>query len=168
MKVNTLFPSKQEAGETRGGLIVLKLHRNGTGGSLVLKASYEDRNGRKDSSEAVVEFQETNTEFFANSGIRKGVLLSRYADLLKNWMIDQREHTHISQPWEPRVDDWVGIPVPPVALGQWERQSLPLVVSGSYQALFKEFRTYFQQEMSAIGDNSLDQEVDILDILIEK
>jgi Ca-activated chloride channel family protein len=168
MKVNTLFPSKQEAGETRGGLILLKLHRNGAGGSLVLKARYEDRNGKQDGSQAVVDFQAKTPEFFANDGIRKGVLLSRYADLLKNWMIDEREHAHISQPWEPRVDDWVGIPVPPVTLGQWERQSLPLMVSDAYYKLFQEFRAYFAGEMSAIGDDTLDREVEVLDRLIKK
>jgi Ca-activated chloride channel family protein len=168
MKVNTLFPSKQEEGETRGSLILLKLHRNGMGGSLVLKASYEDRNGRKDSSETTVEFEEGTAEFFANNGIRKGVLLSHYADLLKNWMIDEREHVHFNQSWEPRVDDWVGIPVPPANLGQWERQSMPLAVSDSYRTLFEEFRTHFEQEMSDIGDDTLEQEVAILDILSRK
>jgi len=168
MKVNTLFPSKREAGETRGGLILLKLRRDGSGGSLVLKASYEDRNGNEDGSEAAVEFQDESPEFFENNGIRKGVLLSRYADLLKNWMIDEREHAHLSQPWEPKVDDWRGIPVPPITLGQWERQSLPLMVSGPYRELFKEFRTYFEQEMTAIGDDSLSQELEVLDRLIKE
>lgn len=166
MKVNTLFPSKQEAGETRGGLILLKMRRSGSGGRLVLKTSYEDRNGNVDGSEAIVDFNDETAEFFANNGIRKGVLLARYADLMKNWMIDEREHAHISRPWEPSVDDERGIIVPPVTLGQWERQSLPLMVSGPYRELFDEFRAYFEQEISVIGDGTLDQEIEILDRLI--
>ncbi|MBI2860559.1 MAG: VWA domain-containing protein [Chloroflexi bacterium] len=165
MKVNTLFPSKRQAEETRGGLILLKLRRTGSGGSLMLKASYEDRNGRKDASEAVVELPDRAPEFFANNGIRKGVLLSRYADLLKNWMIDEREHAGFGRPWEPKVDDWRGIPVPPVTLGRWERQSLPLTVAEPYRKLFDQFRAYFEQEMSGIGDDSLSREVEILDRL---
>ena len=79
-------------------------------------------------------------------------------------MIDEREHAHYSQPWEPRVDDWVGIEVPP-SLGRWERQSLPLTVSGPYSELFQEFASYFEKEMDAIDDNTLKQELEILDKL---
>ncbi len=168
MKVNTLFPSKKEEGETRGGLILLKLKKTSPDEGLTLKVSYENRNGNPDSSEAVVKLRDEEPEFFGNSGIRKGVLLSRYADLLKNWMIDEREHAHVSSPWEPKVDDWRGIPVPPVTLGRWERQSVPLMVSTSYRELFQEFRTYFEQEMQAIGDDTLSQEVEILDKLINR
>jgi Ca-activated chloride channel family protein len=166
MKVNTLFPSKKEGAETRGGLILLKLKKTASGNGLTLKASYEDRNGNVDSSETIVELEGETPEYFENGGIRKGVLLSRYADLLKNWMIDEREHTHFSMPWEPTVDDWQGIVVPPVTLGQWERQSLPLMVSEPYRELFTEFRTYVEEEMNTIGDETLEQELEILDKLI--
>jgi len=44
-----------------------------------LKVSYEDRNGRRDTSSAVVELDKKGPEYFDNTGIRKGVLLSRYA-----------------------------------------------------------------------------------------
>jgi Ca-activated chloride channel family protein len=167
MKVNTLFPSEREDGETRGGLVLLKLKKTAGGNSLILKTSYEDRNGDEDESRMVVELAEANPEYFENTGIRKGVLLSRYADLLENWMIDEREHAHISYPWEPSVDNEKGIIVPPVVLGRWERQSLPLMISPSYHELFTEFRDYFEQEMAVIGDTTLDRELDILDELID-
>ena len=51
MKVNTLFPSKTEGGETRGGIVLLKLNKTSGEGDLVLKVSYEDRNGNPDSTE---------------------------------------------------------------------------------------------------------------------
>ncbi|MFC1919977.1 hypothetical protein ACFLWX_04220, partial [Chloroflexota bacterium] len=165
MKVNTLFPSKQEGDETKGGLILLKLVKSAEGGSITLQTSYEDRNGEVDTNEATVEFTENSPEFFENRGIKKGVLLSRYADLLKNWMIDEREHYHYSQPWEPSVDEVRGIIVP-VELGEWERQSLPLVVSGLYGELLEEFRMYFNGEMDDIQDNFLGQELEMLDMII--
>ncbi len=56
MKVNTLFPSKMENGETRGGLILLKLKKIAEYNILNLKASYEDRNGNKESNESTVVF----------------------------------------------------------------------------------------------------------------
>lgn len=166
MKVNTLFPSKREGDETRGGLILMKLKKTTGGNSLVLTASYEDRNGNEDSSQTTVGLQEQTLGYFENSGIRKGILLSRYADLMKNWIIDEAEHAHISSPWEPRIDDETGIIVPPVFLNQWERQSLPLMVSPVYSELFQKFYTYFEQEMDVLGDDALNQELEILDELI--
>jgi Ca-activated chloride channel family protein len=65
------------------------------------------------------------------------------------------------------VDNERGIIVPPLTLGQWERQSLPLVVSEPYQELFTEFRVYFEQEMDDLNDDALNQELEILDELTE-
>ena len=103
-------------------------------------------------------------EYFANSGIRKGILLSRYAALLKNWMIDQRQHVQVSR-WDPCVRDDTGIIIPVEFGSQWERQSLPLTVADPYHRIFQNFNQYFISEMNAIGDNSLSQEMDILNIL---
>ena len=95
------------------------------------------------------------------------MLLSRYADLLKNWLADERDHAHVSYPWKPLIDDETGIIVPPkFELGQWERQSLPLMVSFSYQELFREFRDYFVREQEDIGDDTLEQETTVLGTLI--
>jgi Ca-activated chloride channel family protein len=167
MKVNTLFPSKKEDGETKGGLILLKLRNRGDeGGSIRLDVSYEDRDGREDGSTARVYLDDERPEYFENNGIRKGILLARYADLMKDWLIDEREHAHWSRPWEPVVNPECGIVVPPSPLGDWERQSLPLLVSRQYRSLFEEFGDYFAYEMDEIGDATLDQELDILDSLI--
>lgn len=166
MKVNTLFPAKKRNDETRGGIVLLKLEKTGNDNQLSLIASYEDRNGNEHQNEVTVELDEVDTDFFENSGIRKGILLSRYADLLKNWMIDEREHADYSHPWEPRINEGTGICVPPrPRLNQWERQSLPLTVAEPYRKLFGLFYRYFEEEIDNIGDNDLQQELDILDIL---
>ena len=91
MKVNTLFPSKAEEGQVKGGVILVKLKKLSNDGNMKLKVSYQDRNGVQDSDEAEVDTGEANADFYQNSGIRKAVLLTRYADLLKNWMIDERK-----------------------------------------------------------------------------
>ncbi|OGN93374.1 MAG: hypothetical protein A2Z75_08870 [Chloroflexi bacterium RBG_13_50_10] len=163
MKVNTLFPSKKVEGETKGGLILLKLKNIGDdSGSIRLSTSYEDRAGVKDGSEAKIYLDDERPEYFDNSGIRKGVLLARYADLTENWLIDEREHASWSRPWEPRVNPEYGIVMPPSSLGTWERQSLPLMVSSPYRSLFRDFSEYFSDEISEIGDNTLLQELQIL------
>jgi len=166
MKVNTLFPSKTENGETKGGIVLLKLKKLSSDASLKLKVSYEDRNGKKDTSEQNITFGQ-GTEYFGNNGIRKGILLARYADLMKNWINDERVSGNNRILEKPSVDREVGIIVPSIpSLGQWERQSMPLRVSSQYKELFSEFKTYFKNEMNSIGDSSLDKEVSVLDKLI--
>jgi Ca-activated chloride channel family protein len=164
MKVKTLFPSKKEGGETRGGLVLLKLMKISPENSLKLNVSYEDRNGVSGIDEATVLLEEREPDFFDNTGIRKGILLSRYADLIKNWIIDERDSIERNETVKPSVNAVEGI-LPPIELGRWERQSIPLRVSEPYKALFSAFSSYFEDEMNAIGDDRLGQELDILDTL---
>jgi Ca-activated chloride channel homolog len=167
MTINTLFASKSEGGETRGGLVLLKLRKTSSGNqSIYLKTIYEDRNGRRDGDSQVLNLETTQPEYFANSGIRKGVLLSRYAALLMNWMADEWQHANYSRPWEPCIHEDNGIIIPvEVNFSQWERQSMPLTVSGPYARIFQNFSDYFESEMDDIDDNDLGKELDIIDML---
>jgi Ca-activated chloride channel family protein len=165
MKVNTLFPSKAEDGQVKGGVVLVKLKKLSNDGNMNLKVSYQDRNGVQDSDEAEVDMAEESADFYKNSGIRKAVLLSRYADLLKNWMIDERKAADKGWKIVPSVTLANGIVIP-VELGEWERQSLPLAVSDPYPELFGRFSDYFQMESQAIGDSTLEQEDGILKKLV--
>jgi Ca-activated chloride channel family protein len=166
MKVNTLFPSKAEEGQVKGGIVLVKLKRLSQDGSLALKVSYKDRSGASDSDSAQVDMQEKEPDFYQNTGIRKAVLLSRYADLLKDWTLDERKALVRGERvvLVPVVTMEQGIVVP-VILGEWERQSVPLQVSKPYRKLFGVFGTYFQKEGKAIGDDTMQQEELILDKL---
>jgi len=166
MKVNTLFPSKAEAGQVKGGVILVKLKKLSSEGDLKLKVSYQDRNGVADSDEAEVQIAEAEPDIYQNSGIRKAVLLSRYADLLKDWMIDERSAQEKGGKVVPSVTLANGIIIP-VELGEWERQSMPLRVSEPYRELFSQFKDYFQREMQAVKDSNLQQEQVILQKLSE-
>jgi Ca-activated chloride channel family protein len=166
LSVNTLFASPTEGGRTRGGVVLAKVVRtgDGTGGgdsdgsSLRLRASWEDRTGERSERETTVEFPGGGPEQFATSGVRKGVLLSRYADLLKNWMIDERERDG-----EPTAE---GIEVPDDDhLGKWEQQSDPLTVSTPYRERFATFADHLDAEMNAFGDDTLEQELELLETL---
>lgn len=166
MKVNTLFPSDRQEEETKGGLILLKLKKQGKGdGEMKLTVTYEDRSGRTDSSESTIYFEKSGSQYYDNTGIRKGILLSRYADLIKNWIIDEREHMNRTDSWQARVNSDCGIIVPVMYQSTWERQSLPLVVSAQYRSLFREFSKYVDAEINEIGDGTLDQELDVIDLL---
>ncbi|MGB5101579.1 MAG: VWA domain-containing protein [Methanothrix sp.] len=164
MKVNTLFPTKAENGQVKGGVILVKLKKLSNQGNMRLKVSYQDRNGVQDSDEAEVDIAEENADFYQNSGIRKAVLLTRYADLLKNWMIDERKAADKGWKIVPSVTLANGIIIP-IELGEWERQSLPLIVSEPYPELFGRFSDYFQSESQVLGDSTLEQEVEILNKL---
>lgn len=166
MKVNTLFPSKKVAGETKGGLVLLKLTKLADEAQLKLIASYEDRSGEKDSSSEEVILEEREADYYQNTGIRKGILLVRYTNLIKNWLIDERPEGEFEDNFKPRISPETGILIPELPeLGRWERQSVTLRVSDHYQRLFADFLAYFQQEMESLGDESLDQEAQILKIL---
>ncbi|MCD4739955.1 VWA domain-containing protein [archaeon] len=185
MRVNTLFPSKTEEGETKGGIVLLKLKRLNEDSELTLKVSYKDREGNQHENEKQVKIPDATTGF-PQMGTRKAILLTRYADLMKNWMIDERgAHTTTGNPeddWQygntikeqptgepvdPAINWNDGIVVPPDhQLGRWERQSTPLHVSKHYKKIFKEYSEHFEYEMDAIGDETLQQELDILEKLI--
>lgn len=165
MKVNTLFPSKSEEGQTRGGLVLLKLKKTSPAAELKLTASYKDRNGKADSDQEIVVLPEQK-EVFPNSGIRKGVLLARYANVIKDWIADERSSA--DSDYRVSVED--GITVlreKDSTLGQWERQSSPLKVSQHYGDVFRAFKDYFVVESQAIGDKDLDQEVEVMNSLIK-
>ncbi len=168
IRINTLFPSKREGGETKGGLVLLKLRKTSSSPDerVYLKVSYEDRNGRKDGSDAIIYLERESPEFFSNSGIRKGVLLTRYAALLNNWLIDARQHVQYRGSWISSIREDTGIVIPVVSnVSQWERQSLPLAVSEPYRKIFRDFSRYFEDEMNAVNDDSLNQELRILNSL---
>jgi Ca-activated chloride channel homolog len=170
MKINTLFPSNNEGGEVKGGLVLLKLKKISSSAEsrVYLKVTYEDRDGRVDGDISVIVPEATTPEYFDNSGIRKGILLCRYAALLKNWMIDERQHNQYSSSWNSRINEDTGIVIPSVnGLSEWERQSLPLAVSSPYGWILEKFRDYFRGEMNAIGDREMEQELQVLELLIK-
>jgi len=162
MKVNTLFPSRKQEEGVKGGVILLRLKRIGDNDNIRLEVSYEDREGNQESNEVDVSFPDEDAEYFENIGIRKAVLLARYANLAKTWIQDDRGNGL------PRITPDTGIIIPDDnILGEWERQSVPLRVSDDYKELFEDFYEYFEQEMNSIGDSSLSKELDIINKLAD-
>jgi Ca-activated chloride channel homolog len=167
LRIDTLFASKSDdSGQVKGGLVLLKLQKTSSGNqSIYLRTTYEDRNGHPDGDVQTINLETVNPEYFDNTGIRKGVLLTRYAALLKNWMSEERQYANTNGTWRPTVDEDHGIVLPSDYVGQWERQSVNLTVSPGYHNLFQKFAAYFATEMKAIGDQDLGQELDILNRL---
>lgn len=184
MKVNTLFPSAKNDKGTKGGIVVLKLDRLNQYDTHQIKliTSYQDRNGRVDGQTETINLDTFSLESFSNQGLRKGVLLARYANLIKTWILNEREAkidpnppVILPSPYErfiindqlKEIDTTTGIIIPPNLeyLSKWERKSIPLKVSAHYSEIFSRFKNYFANEANAIGDESLKQELEILEKL---
>ena len=163
MKVGTLFPSASEEGEVKGGIILVELEKLEEGGKLELIASYDDRSGKHHRSKKKVNINDKRP----HSGMKKGILLVHYADLLKEWIHGE---LGIEKQWdEDSEDEWQYMQQQrhKTYNSQWEHGSIPLKIDGKYIDEFIKFREYMQKEITKLGDKSLQQEIDLLDKLID-
>jgi hypothetical protein len=121
-----------------------------------------------DSDEAEVTVCEVNNgeakdDFYQNNDIRKAVQLIRHADMLKNWMIDERKAAKSGWKILPSVtlanrimilQSWANGSASPC---QAQSRILSRAVCHVCRLL-----PHFQNEMKAIGDDTLGQEELIL------
>lgn len=171
MSVNTLFPSKTTDGEVKGGVILLKLNKisEKEDGVLKLNVSYKDRNGIAHANSQEVEFSDNGEEYYANTGIRKAIALTRYANTIKNWILYERseEPRFLILPVNGIVDCNCTVEEVRIILGEHERTSVDLTVSDEYKNIFEQLKGYLEGEIEAVGDKTMKQEVEILDELIK-
>ena len=170
MRVNTLFPSERKDGETRGGLVPLHLRKLSDDAALALSVNYEDRLGEKSTNRQEIKFNGgAGDEHFQNSGIRKGLVLSRYVNVIKDWL----EHETTLAP-EAQIEIPInryseeGIPITTVIteLGQWERTSNKLSLAEEYRPIIIKLKHYLTEEINSIGDKSMEREVELLEEII--
>jgi Ca-activated chloride channel family protein len=176
MKVNTLFPSSNENGETKGGIVLLKLKKVADGDDdIELKVSYSDINGTYFTNQQSVKLKQ-NRVYYDNSGIRKGILISDFVTIMKNWIIDARAGCNDKVKWimqeyitlMKRCTDFPAKrPIYPT-IKTWERKSCKLKVSKGYKKLFSRLKIHFVKEMQKLKDDSLKLELNILDTLLKQ
>jgi Ca-activated chloride channel family protein len=167
LEVNTLFPSPTNDGETRGGVTLLKISKVDPEASLEIVAEWVERDGTQGTDRQEVSFTESSATYFSNSGIRKAVLLSRYGETLRNWMAEIRTNLGENEDdiSEVTQDGWIYTDEQQLDQGEWETGSVTLTVPPKYQFQFKSLKDYFESEMEKIGDESLRQEIEILELL---
>ena len=173
MYVNTLFPSaSNENSEVKGGIILIKLKKNSNGNSdMKLTATYEDRSGKKYSSEEAVVIQNglEDKEHYDNTGIRKGIVLTRYVNLLKNWLLFEKTENkkYVIEDDNGIVDfNYTETEIKNI-LNDWERTSEKLTVGKEYKEHFKTFKEYLENEIKQIKDDTMKQEIEVLEKLIK-
>jgi Ca-activated chloride channel family protein len=154
--VGTLFPSPTEDGEARGGVVLVRVTQTDPDADLDLVASWTERTGRDHVERVSVDVPDA-PETFAHDGVRKAVALARYARELRAWAAD----VHGRADRATGVDDWLL----PERRGHHEHESVPLVVPDEYAERFATTAAYLAAEREALGDDALDQELDLLDRL---
>ncbi len=177
MRVNTLFPSATEDGQTKGGVVLLKLKKIGSGSDdIKLSVSYTDVDGKAFSNVDKIRFNSKRKDYYDNYGIQKAILVSEYVTLMKNWLMDARAGCNDQVKWimqdTPELMKHCMIfppkrPIFPV-IKTYERKSCELKVSEGYKKLFQLFRDYYRTNMALLNDSSLQEELDILDKLISQ
>jgi len=177
MRVNTLFPSATENSQTKGGVVLLKLKKIGKGSDdIKLKVSYTNVNGKPFSNKQSISFNHKKNVYYDNSGIQKAILVSDFVTIMKNWLIDARAGCNDNVKWI--MQDYVTImkrcmifpPKRPIypTIKTWERKSCKLRVSDGYKKLFQMFRKIYISQMQILKDNSLQKELDIINILLKQ
>jgi len=159
MHVGTLFPSAKQDGEARGGVVLVRLKETSSDADLDLVASWTERDGGEYTERVTVDVpNESGT--YAHDGVRKAVALARYARELRTWAADLHDRADAAT----GVDDWLL----PDQRGQHERESVPLVVPDRYTERFDQLRSYLADEMEAVDDESMQQEVELLETLCQQ
>jgi Ca-activated chloride channel family protein len=159
MHVGTLFPSAKQDGDARGGVVLARLLETGASGDLELVASWTERDGGQHRESVTVALPD-EPDTYAHDGVRKAIALARYARELRTWARDLHDRADAAT----GVDDWLL----PDQRGQHERESVPLVVPEAYHERFATLRSYLADEMDALGDEALQQELDLLATLCEE
>jgi len=161
MHVTTLFPSRSTSNGSEGSVVLVELNR--TGGTdnetVSLTASYETASGAERSSTRTVVFENRSAPYFETTGVRRAVVLTEYATLLRNWMSHER-----SGGVGVAADD----AIESRDLGQWEQQSVELRVSDPYGERIAAFRPYFRQHAEALGTEQFEADLAVLDRLINE
>lgn len=178
MRVNTLFPSENNAEATKGGVILVKLHKGtqqGESKELYLEVSYKDVKGKVHHNRQKVSLK-SKESYYDNSGIRKAILVADYVTVMKNWLIDARVGCNDKvnaiekSPVELQKSCFVYPPKHPnySQLKTWECQSCKLKVTAGYKKFLHLFRNIYLKEMESLNDETLHQEVNVLNLLINQ
>uniref|UniRef100_A0A1D2A177 VWFA domain-containing protein n=2 Tax=Auxenochlorella protothecoides TaxID=3075 RepID=A0A1D2A177_AUXPR len=114
LSVKTLFPSPKEDAAIKGGVVLVRMLRPAAANTpLQLVASYRDRTAfvRKRPASNTTRTVPAGDlgatgpgASYQSSGVRKAILLARYTDLLRGWLVDQ---------WQVASNATGPLPIPP-------------------------------------------------------
>ncbi len=169
--VNTLFPSPTDTNGSRGSIIIVKLKPVGEvrRRPFRLTASYTDTSGKPYTVTKEARFKEGL--YFDDNAIRKGILLTEYVTIIKNWLLDARAACNdavtpgVPTPFYRKCMHYPDDRPEFTHIGAWERRSCPLQVSPGYRNVFALFARKYRKEMEAVNDPSLKRELEVTEML---
>jgi len=152
MSIKTLFPSPtNDDGDTKGGIVLLRVRQKERGDdakktfNMVIDCQFEDKYGQKYANQQVVTFggenQQNSDDYYDNNGVHKGIVLTRFVTLMKQWIIHDRYFFY------PK---------------NFANQQAKVKLSNKYKKIFASFMSYFEKEIPKIGDKTLQKEMDLL------
>ncbi len=159
LSIRTLFPAPKEDGRVRGGVVLTELADTGSDRTVEVTAEWTERDGTTRETTETVRI-DPGEERFDSTGVRKAVLLTRYGTLLKNWT--RYERGHIDGPPAEGI-------APPAAADDpapREQTSEDLRITEPYVGRVRTFREHFRAEADALGDEDLQQELDLLETVL--
>jgi len=172
--MDSQFPTPKEGTTmTKGAIVVCKLKP--TSGGVVtsdapvkLRVTYKDKHNKEFSDTEEFRFASSSSSPFQDTSIRKAVLLLRYVNFMKHFIRDcERADTANTKTGtaelRPSISLKSGIGIPSLKdASQKEDQhrsaQLRSLQGSDYQELFQLFSKHFEDEMRAIGDETLEKE----------
>ena len=161
MHVNTLFPSNStDNGEVKGGIILIKLKKIGEGNDLKINLDWNSINDKKSNNSLEVKFK--NNNYYDNTGIRKAIVLSRYTNMVKDWIeYDRDENDRFV------INKYTGIiDYDKRYSSRNERRSSHIRVSSMYRDNFINLKKYMNDEIKEIDDSTMKQEIEMIDYIL--
>ncbi len=161
MHVNTLFPSNStDNGEVKGGIILIKLKKIGEGNDLKINLDWNSINDKKSNNSLEVKFK--NNNYYDNTGIRKAIVLSRYTNMVKDWIeYDRDENDRFV------INKYTGIiDYDKRYSSRNERRSSRIRVSSMYRDNFINLKKYMNDEIKEIDDSTMKQEIEMIDYIL--
>eukprot|EP01026_Neomeris_dumetosa_P035922 TRINITY_DN288_c0_g1_i1.p1 TRINITY_DN288_c0_g1~~TRINITY_DN288_c0_g1_i1.p1 ORF type:complete len:505 (+),score=70.59 TRINITY_DN288_c0_g1_i1:112-1626(+) len=144
LEVSTLFPSPRNEDGIKGGIILIEVIPTTLQPEpLILQLQYTDQFGYVYSFTNSYVFENIETEFFGSKAVQKGILLTRYVNLLHAWL---REVTGSD----------VAVEVPP---------GTKLEVSKSTAQKFIQFVDIMEEWNEELNDENLVREIKLLEKL---
>eukprot|EP00026_Physarum_polycephalum_P001503 Phypoly_transcript_01505.p1 GENE.Phypoly_transcript_01505~~Phypoly_transcript_01505.p1 ORF type:complete len:1013 (+),score=195.00 Phypoly_transcript_01505:247-3285(+) len=176
MSIECVSPSAvDETDRIKGGIVLAKLKPTGASslsGVLKCRLQFEDRNGDIHVDEQNVEVPSAaEPNFYQGEAGRKSVLLTRYVNISKHWILDETRRYLASEKedvcdangesidYSPTITKETGITPPPINQGATAKKRTPYYVDAHYSSLMSEFVAYYQSEIPEIGDSHLESYV---------
>lgn len=175
-----------ESNKIKGGVVVAKLQAVSDLSAttkLSCRLQFEDRDGVVHEDEQDVEVPASSPSIlFQGKAIRKAVLLVRYVNISKHWMLDENRRfqaneqedvsynvNNNSPQYQPTITTATGITPPPLDQADTRKQKkrVPFAVDPHYHQLISAFLSHYKSEIAEIGDEKLEPYIETMQKLVD-